>query len=100
MLFVMLVNIIFLLTRFELAVWQGDVSTAEDLLKEAHADPSRAFPDGTPPVCVAVLRGIYKMVVFLAKHGGSVTATVTGGFSPMHLAAKADFKDIAEFLYM
>jgi hypothetical protein len=86
--------------RFELAVWQGDVSAVEDLLKESQADTSRAFPDGTPPVCVAVLRGVYKMVVFLAKNGGSVTATVTGGFSPMHLAAKADFKDIAEFLYM
>jgi hypothetical protein len=40
------------------------------------------------------------MVVLLAKSGGDVTSTVTGGFNSMHLAAKSDFKDIAEFLYM
>jgi hypothetical protein len=86
--------------RFELALWNGEVSNVEDMLSESQAEPSHAFPDGTPSICVAVLRGIYKMVVLLAKSGGNVTATVTGGFTSMHLAAKADFKDIAEFLYM
>jgi hypothetical protein len=72
----------------------------EDLLTESQADPNHAFPDGTPSICVAVLRGFYKLVVLIAKSGGNVTATVAGGFSSMHLAARADFKDIAEFLYM
>ena len=86
--------------RFELALWKGDVSTVEDLLAESKTRPNHAFPDGSPSICVAVLRGLYKMVVLLAKSGGNVTATVAGGYSPLHLAAKADFKDIAEFLYM
>ncbi len=76
------------------------MDAAEDLLKQAQADPNHVFPDGTPSICVAALRGIYKMVVLLAKSGGDVTSTVTGGFNSMHLAAKSDFKDIAEFLYM
>jgi ankyrin repeat protein len=76
------------------------VSAVEDLLQESLADPNRAFPDGTPPLCVAVLRGIYNMVVVLAKASTNVAAAAAGGFTPMHLAARADFKDIAEFLYM
>jgi ankyrin repeat protein len=76
------------------------VDTVEDLLQESQADPNHKFSDGSPSLCVAVLRGFYRLVVLLAKSGASVQATVTGGFSPLHLAARADSKDIAEFLYM